>query len=167
MISTDPLDLPGFEKPQQQSLHPRGHLAHFVQEDSAPVRQFQQPDAIPVCSCEASAHVTEQLRFKQGIGDADTVDRDHRHVSAQAAPMDQACHDILADAAFTGQEDLRVGERRLFHFNADRRDGLTLADERVVSIGGLIAVCHGCAVPVCACTSSHDAKNSKPPGHGE
>ena len=58
---------------------------------------------------EAALHVPEQLRLEQRFGNAGAVDGDKRAAGARAARVDRARDELLADAAFAGDQHLGVG----------------------------------------------------------
>ena len=75
----------------------------------------RRPDAIPVGAGEASAGVPEELGLEQGVGDGGAVDCDERLRRARGVRVDVLRDDVLADAAFAGDEDFGVagcGARR-------------------------------------------------------
>ncbi len=78
VVGTDLLDLTVLEEAQQERLHAQAHLADFVEEQRAPVRLLQLADLVAIRAGEAALHVTEQLRFEQGLGQAGAVDGDVR-----------------------------------------------------------------------------------------
>ena len=45
-LGADRLDLAVLEEPQEQRLHPQAHLADFVEEERAVVRELQLPDRV-------------------------------------------------------------------------------------------------------------------------
>ena len=110
-FASDPLNLPGFEESQQQSLHPEAHLPDLIQKDCAEVRVRQQPDAIAKRAGETAPGVPEQLRFEQRFGDTRAVDRDERSRATLTARMNLACGHFLAGTGVAGDEDLCVAGR--------------------------------------------------------
>src|SRR5262249_41247750 len=102
-----------------ERLHARAHLADFVHEDRAALGLLEASLLVAVRVGEAAARVAEELRFEERVRDAGTIDRDERSVLARAALMHEPRDDFLADAAFTGHEDLGVGARRAFDFQID------------------------------------------------
>ena len=78
---------------------------------------------------EAAAHVAEQLRLEERIGNARAVDRDERRAAAPAALMNQPRDNFFADAAFAGDENLGVRPRRAFDFFLDAADCFARSDK--------------------------------------
>ena len=107
-VGADALDLAGLEEAEQHDLHPHAHLADFVEEHGAVRRHFEQARLVAVRAGEAAAHVAEQLGLEQRVGQAGAVDRDERSDGAEAALVNQAGDDFLADAGLAGDEDLGV-----------------------------------------------------------
>ena len=85
VVGADGLHLAVLEEPQQQRLHAQAHLADFVEEQRAAVRQLQLAELVAVGAGEAALHVAEQLRFEQRLGQARAVDRDERARGARGA----------------------------------------------------------------------------------
>ena len=90
-------------------LHLQAHLADFVQEDRALMREFQPPDPIPIGAGEAPFGVTEEFRLEERLNHRTTVHRDEASIGAPRVGMDELRDEILADTAFAGNEDLHVG----------------------------------------------------------
>ena len=111
MVGTDGLHLAVLEEPEEQRLHAEAHLAHFVQEQRAAVRELQLAGLVTVGAGEAALHVAEQLRFEKRLREAGAVDRDERTRSARGAHVDLSRDEILAHPALTGDEHLRVTRR--------------------------------------------------------
>ena len=66
------------------------------------------PDRSETAPVKAPAHVAEQLRLEQVLGDRGAVDRGERAGTARAHAMDRARHHFLAGAALTCQQHRRV-----------------------------------------------------------
>ena len=63
-----------FEEAQQESLHPQGHLANFIQEDRAAIGELELARLVAIGAGKTSLHVTEELRLEKGLGQSGTVD---------------------------------------------------------------------------------------------
>ena len=74
VIGTDLLQLAGLEESQQQPLHPKCLLVHFVQEDRAHVGGLELAGFVAIRPGEAALHVPEQLRLEQRLGQPGAVD---------------------------------------------------------------------------------------------
>ena len=107
-VGTHRYHLAVLEKPQQHRLHAQAHLADFVEEDRAAVRLLELPDFVAIGAGEAALHMTEELRFEQGLGDAGAVQRHEPLRRTRGVHVDEAGQDILADAALAGDQHLRV-----------------------------------------------------------
>src|SRR5215212_2349034 len=92
------LELPGFQKSQEQSLHSQGHLAQLVHQDSPAVSQLELASLVSVRAGEAAFDVPEQLGFEQGLRQSGAIHGDEGSASAQALAMDSAGHQLLPDS---------------------------------------------------------------------
>ena len=70
-----------------------------------------EPGLVAVRAGEAAAHVAEELRLEQRVGQAGAVERDERRGRARAAVVNQTRDDFLADAGLAGDQHLGVGAR--------------------------------------------------------
>ena len=117
-IGSHGLDLAVLEEAQEQRLHAQAHLADFVEEQRAAVRQTELADLVAIRAGEAALDVAEQLRFEQRFGDARAVDGHELGRAAARMIVNVPGDDILAGAAFAGHQHFRVagrgalGERR-------------------------------------------------------
>ncbi len=105
------LDFAGFEKPQQRPLHPRAHLADFVQKHGAIGRRLENARLVAIGVGEAAARMPEQLRFDEGVGQPRAVDRGQWGDAAGASLVNQTGDQVLADAGLPGDEHSRIGTR--------------------------------------------------------
>ncbi len=62
-------------------LHLQAHLADFVQEDRALMREFQPPDPIPIGAGEAAFGVTEELGLEQRLNHRAAVHGDEAPIA--------------------------------------------------------------------------------------
>ena len=83
-VRSDLLNLTGFEKSEQQPLHPERHLANFIEKYRALVRDLELARLVAVRPREAAAHVPEQLRLEERLGQPGAVDRDEGSSEAAA-----------------------------------------------------------------------------------
>ena len=65
--AADGLNLAGFQKPQQQRLHPQAHFPDFVEKDRAGVRLPQEARVVAERAGEAAAGVPEELRLRAAM----------------------------------------------------------------------------------------------------
>ena len=103
------LNLAGFQKAQQQALHPQGHFPDLIEEDGAVARHLQLPRAVAKGAGEAPLDVAEQLGLEQRLGNASAIDRDERGVRAKARGAYRPGNDLLANTALARDEHLGVG----------------------------------------------------------
>ena len=111
LVRTDLLQLARLEEPQEQPLHPERHLADFVEEDRAVMRELELARAIAIGAGEAAFHVAEQLRFEQRLGHAGAVHGHERACGPRASRVHGVGDQFLARPAFPCNEDLGVGSR--------------------------------------------------------
>ena len=127
------MDFAVLQEAQQDALHARAHLPELVEEQGAAVGELQLAQLVAVGAGEAALHVPEQLRLEQRLGDAGAV---HRHIftsSSRRVGVDMPGDDVLAHAAFAGNQHLGVAagdagrvSEQLFYLLAGR-DGLGFA----------------------------------------
>jgi hypothetical protein len=117
ILGANLLDFAGLEEPQEQALHPEGHLPYFVEEYRAVVGHLQLAGLVAIGAGKTALHVAEELRFEQGLRYARAVDR-HERLSPAAAVVDGPCHNFLARPALAGDEHLGVGSRDAADFGA-------------------------------------------------
>ena len=65
---------------------------------------------------EASPHVTEHFSREKAVRHTGAVDRDEWRTPSAALLMDQLSDDLLADTAFTGDENLCVRSTCIIYF---------------------------------------------------
>ena len=117
-------------------LHLEAHLADFVQEDGALMRELQAPDLVAIGAGEAAFRVTEELGPQQAFGDRTAVDGDEGPMRARRVRVDELRDQIFADAALARNQHLGVaggGARRQRVNLAHRVTGAD--DERAVHCG--------------------------------
>ena len=61
------------QRAQQLRLKWAGHFTHFVQEERATVRYFEQAFAFLGCACKRAPPVSKKLAFEQVLGKCRTV----------------------------------------------------------------------------------------------
>ena len=134
----DALDLAGLEEPQQQRLHAQAHLADLVHEDRAAVGRFEQAALVAVGVGEAAAHVAEQLRLEQRVGNARAVDRDaaargarrlrvwiRRATTSLPTPLSPVIRTLASDRAAYSTSCCDQPERRRCGRSGSRTDRLS------------------------------------------
>ena len=129
-IGADLLQLAGLQESEQQPLHPQRHLADFVEENRPFVGELELARLVAIGAGEAALDVAEQLRFEQRLGQAGAVDGDERPCAARALCVDGIGHDLLADAAFAGNQHFGIGPR-------DALDLLSELDHHAAGAGQL------------------------------
>ena len=149
-----------------QQLHLAGQVevAYLVEEDGAPVGQFEAPRAVGGGVGEGAFLVAEHLALEQALGDAAQVDLDKRLPRPSAVEVYGFGYQLLARAALAGDEDRGVGGGYACHGVEHVGQPARLADDvaavqhrRAVSLvlyrwggkgeGGLDALQQGGVVP--------------------
>jgi len=103
--------------------------ADFVQKKSAPPRRLEQSFAISVRTGESSLAVAEELALQQGFGNGSAVDGDKRTGAASAGGVDRPRRNLLANTAFTADEDRRVSRSHPPDHLPKRAGRLRIPDE--------------------------------------
>src|SRR5215213_7476333 len=67
LMRADTLDVPRFEKPEEQRLHPQAHLADLVKKQRATMRQLELAGLVTVGIRETALHMAEQLGLEQCV----------------------------------------------------------------------------------------------------
>ena len=89
------------------------HIADFVQKNRPFVALFKLADALGGGAGERSLFVTEQLAFEQIFRNRRAVDGQERPLAEAAVMVNRARDQLLAGAAFAGDEGGGVGGREL------------------------------------------------------
>ena len=77
-LAADPPQLALLQDAQQLALHAGRHLADLVEEQRAAVGDLEQAARVALGAGEGAAHVAEQRRFEQRLGDGGAVLADER-----------------------------------------------------------------------------------------
>ena len=93
-----------FQHAQQLGLGADGHFADFVQQQRAALGQFEAADAALQRAGECALLVAEDFAFDQRFRNGGAVDGDERLALARAELVDGARHQLLAGAAFAGDQ---------------------------------------------------------------
>ena len=116
LVRPDGLDLAVLEKPQQQRLHAQAHLAHFVEEQRAAMRELELAALVAVGAGKAPLDVSEELRLEERFGDAGAIHRHELRKPPAGVAVDVSRDHVLAHTTFTGDQDLgRTLGRSLRH----------------------------------------------------
>ena len=103
------------QRAQHLRLRRQAHVAHFVQEQRAAVRQLELPCPVGERAGEASLHVTEQLALDQLGRDRCAVHLDERPSAARAQGMDRPGHELLTGAVLSGDQHAGLSGRDLLN----------------------------------------------------
>ena len=96
------------EKPQQLRLQLEAELADLVEEQRAVPGGTNHARVVAIGAGERAAAMAEQLALEHLPRDRRAVERHERLVGADRIAMDGAGQDLLAGAAFAGNEDVDV-----------------------------------------------------------
>src|SRR5437773_955724 len=96
-----------------QELHLGGprHVADFVEEDGALVRQLKFPGLRGDGAGERPFFISEELALEKVFGDGRAIDFDERPGGAAGMFVDGAGNHVFADAAFAAQQHRGIGRR--------------------------------------------------------
>ena len=114
------LDTALLQHAQQLDLHVHRHVADFIEEQGAAVGQLETADAVGMGPGEGALAVAEQLALQQFLGDGATVDRHEQAALALRTVVQAARHQLLAGAAFAGDQHGGAGGRDARHHVPDR-----------------------------------------------
>src|SRR6185369_3804910 len=88
MISTDSLEVPFLNDPQQFSLKGKRQFCDFVEKDGPSIRIFESPLADLCGSGEGPLFVAEKFALGQGLGECRAVEPDERPGAGGAVIVD-------------------------------------------------------------------------------
>ena len=109
VIAADRADLSFFQRSQQFRLHGQRQFADFVQQQRTGGCLQKEAFAVAARVGEGAFRVAEQFAFEQRFGQRGAVDGHEGTIGAAAAPMDRACHQLFARAAFAGDQHRGIG----------------------------------------------------------
>ncbi len=90
---------------------------------------LEEAGLVAIGAREAAAHVPEELRFEQRVGQTRAVEGDERRGGARAPLMDQSSDDFLADSGLSGDENFGIRARRAFEVGFECADRVAAADQ--------------------------------------
>src|SRR5262249_42973866 len=86
-------------------------VAHFVEKESAPVREFKASGLLCDCSGERSFFVTEQLALQKPERNRSAIQLDESALAALAQLMDRAGNQFLGGSGLAQDQNARIGRR--------------------------------------------------------
>ena len=104
-----PLELLFLERAQDLGLQPERQVTNLVQEERSPVRHLEPSQLPPDGPGEGALLVTEQLAFKQPLGNGRAVDGDEWSVGPGAERVQRAREQLLAGAALPFEQHGGIG----------------------------------------------------------
>ena len=107
----DPLESPFLEHAEELHLHRQGNVAHFVEEQRAPVGLFEATSALSHGPGERTFFVPEQLAFEERFGQGRAVDRHELAGASARGSLMQGSRDLLLARA--GLAEDQHGRRRI------------------------------------------------------
>ena len=99
--------------PQELRLEGERHVGDLVQEKGTAVRQLESAPPVRHGVRESALDVAEKLAFQQRFGYGRAVHADERPAAARAGQVDLLGKKLLADTAFTEEQDGGIGLRGL------------------------------------------------------
>ena len=117
------------ERSQQSSLHRSRDAVDLVEEQRAAARPSERSLAIGRGPGEGPAHVPEQLRFHQRLGQGPAVDRDEGAASALAGLVQRSSGELLAGARLPLEQHGHVGAGGQLEHRERLPQGEALADQ--------------------------------------
>ena len=111
-VAAEPLEPALFEHAQELGLRDERHVADFVEEQRAVVRELEPARLAVVRAGERALFVAEDFRFEQRVGQRGAVDRLELVGAAAAQLVDHPRDDFLARAGRAEDQHRDVGLRR-------------------------------------------------------
>jgi len=111
-------------------LHLERHFRRFVEEQRAASGALEVSGLRANGAGEATALVTEQLRFDQRRRDRSAVDGHERLRPPPAQLMNRLCSELLASAALSGQQHAHARRRHTLDACEQISHGWMRADQR-------------------------------------
>ena len=112
-ITTHALQLALLKHPEQFGLDVRGHLADFIQQNRATVRQLETPLALGHGPGESPLLMPEELALNEVFRDRRAVHLDERPVGSGTLAVNRPGHQLLAGAALPLNQHRRLGSSDL------------------------------------------------------
>ncbi len=114
-LSAQPAHAPVLQHAQQFGLRGDRHIADFVQQHGAVLRQLEASGAALDRSGEGALFMAEQLAFHERIRHGGAVDGDERSGAPRAQRMNRARGQFFSRAALAGDQHRRAAGRHLLH----------------------------------------------------
>ena len=93
------------------------------------MREFEAPGLACYGPGERALLVAEQLGFEQILRDSHTVDRDKRTAGPRAERVEPASEELFPGAAFSLEQDRRIGRRRTVQLLGDLPERRIVPDD--------------------------------------
>jgi len=105
----DPVEFFRLQYAQQARLHVERHFDHFVEQQRSALSPLEYAGVGAHRSGEAPLLVAEEFRLDEPGRDCAAIDCNERTVAARTALVDRLGRQLLAGAAFAGQENAGLG----------------------------------------------------------
>ena len=128
-MEPDAAHFPALQHAQQAGLKRRAGGCQFVQKQRAAIGRFEQAGALAGRTGKGAAHVAEQFRFQQRVGEAGAVHGEEGLRGAAAEIVYGARHQFLARARFAHDQRGGIGARRLRDQLVDHHHGSAAAHQ--------------------------------------
>ena len=119
-------DFAGLEEAEKLGLEVEAEFADFVEEEGAVAGGADEAEVVAVGAGEGAAAVAEELAFEQVARNGGAVERDERLLGAVGEVVNGAGEDLLAGAAFAGDQHvdrsachLLCAQHYLVHLTSD------------------------------------------------
>src|SRR5262249_45660360 len=103
--------------------------AHFIQEQSAPVRKLKPPDAVTQSARKGTFDMAEELALEEVARNRSTIDSDHWSIAARAGSVNFSCNKFLTVTGLAKDQDGRIGGSDDANLLADMPHRWTAADD--------------------------------------
>ena len=130
LAAPDPVELALLQHPQQLDLHRQRHIADFVEEEGAPLGQFEAAAPGGNGTGEGPLLVTEQLALEQLRRNGAAVDGHEGARASGGQLVDGASHHLLAGSGLTEDQYVGVGLGHLADETAHLLDAPPLAHQQ-------------------------------------
>src|SRR4030095_16920315 len=123
------LELLFLENAQEFGLKFKRDVAHLVEKDCAPMRQFEPTHSLRDGAGESSLFVPEQFALEEPGRNSGTVHFHECPLAARAQIVDGAGNQFLAGAGLTENENRRIRRRHRLYLFQDFFQGRTFTDD--------------------------------------
>src|SRR5439155_16972038 len=105
LAGADALESLFLQHAEQLGLDFKRNIANFVQEEGAPIRQFESPNLVFMRARESSLDVAKQLAFQESRRQSGAMNFDESLVAPRAVGVQGAGEKFFAGATFTADQN--------------------------------------------------------------